>query len=191
MGTTVSERSALEELTAARLRGAKPDKLLELAEAAVDQATAAGDAQTVESVAEELDLAAAARPDEGDGLRLELAARRARALASRPPAFAASDAGEEGVDVPTAAKLSFWTTVAIGAVALFAFGAMSGLGDSAAGWDTAWFLIFLIGLGSLFVLIAGVVGFVQSVRAGSRMGMLMAAAPVLFLVLLRISISIF
>lgn len=192
MGVTTTEPSALDQLAAARLRGAKPDELLELAEAAVDQATATGDVETVESVAEELDLAAPAHPEEGDGLRLRLAAGRARALASRPAAFVGSNAGSEGVAVPMAAKVAFWTTLAIGAVSLFSFGAMSGRGDdSAAAWDTAWFLLFLIGLGSLFILIAGAVGFVQSVRRRSRAGMLMSAGPVLFLIVLRISISLF
>jgi hypothetical protein len=186
------ELSALDQLAAARLRGAKPDELLELAEAAIDQATAAGDVQTIESVAEELDLAAPAHPDEGDGLRLRLAAGRARALASRPSGFAVSDAASAGVDAPTAAKVAFWTTLAIGAVTLFSFGAMSSQEpDSAGSWGIAVFLFFLLGLGALVVLIAGTVGFVQSVRAGSRRGMLMSAGPVLFLIVLRISISLF
>jgi hypothetical protein len=193
MSVATSEPSALDQLAAARLRGAKPDVLLELAEATIDQATAAGDVQTVESVAEELDLAAPAHPDEGDGLRLRLAARRARALASRPSAFAAHGAGSEGAQTPMAAKVTFWTTLAIGAVTLFSFAAMSGRGDdSAAAWDTAWFLLFLIPLGSLFILLTGAAGFVQSVRGGSRAGMLMSAAPlavVLILILVRISLS--
>ena len=192
MGVATSEPSALDQLAAARLRGAKSEELLELAEAAIDQATAAGDVQTVDSVAEELDLAAPAHPDGGDGLRLQLAAGRARALASRPREFAASDAGLDGVEAPMAAKVAFWTTVAIGAVTLFSVGVMSSQeADSAGAWGTAWFLLFLLGLGALFVLITGAVGFVQSVRARSRTGMLMSALPVLFLIVVRISISIF
>jgi hypothetical protein len=127
-GRRTSEQSALDQLAAARVGEAKPDKLLEVAEASIDEATVAGDVQTVELVAEKLDLAAAAHSSDGDGMRLELAAGRARALASRPAAFAVSDAGSEGAEVPMAAKLSFWTTVVIVAVALFSFGAMSGQG---------------------------------------------------------------
>ena len=192
MGVVTSEPSALDQLAAARLRGAKPEELLELAEAAVDQATAGGDAHAVESVADELDLAASAYPDEGDGLRLRLAAGRARALASRPAPFAVPDAGSEHADAPLAAKMAFWTTLAIGALTAFSFAVMSGRGDdSAAAWDTALFLLFLLGLGSLVVLLAGAVGFVQSVRRGSRAGMLMSAGPVLLLIAFRISISLF
>lgn len=192
MGVATGEPSALDQLAAARLRGARPDELLELAEAAVDQATAAGDAQTVVSVAEELDLAAPAHPDEGDGLRLRLAAGRARALASRPSAFAACDAGPEGVDTPMAAKLAFWTTLAIAALTLFSFGAMSSQeADSAGAWNTALFLFFLLGFGALFVLVAATVGLVQSVRAGSWKGMLMSAGPVLVPIVVRISMSLF
>lgn len=192
MGITLSEQSAVDQLAAARLRGAKPDELLELAEVAVDQATAAGDSQTVESVAEELDLAAAAHLEDGDGLRLRLAARRARTLASRPPEPGASDAGSDDVGAPMAAKVAFWTTIVIGAVALFSFGAMSSQeADSAGAWGIAWFLLFLLGLGGLFVLITGTVGFVQSIRAGSWKGMLMSAGPVLFLIVARVGIAIF
>ena len=86
----------IEELTAARLRGDKPEKLLELSEAAIDQATAASD---LESIAAELDSAAAAYPEQGDGLRLRFAAERAHAIASRAPAIAAVQDAPEQVRV--------------------------------------------------------------------------------------------
>jgi hypothetical protein len=192
MGVATSEPSALDQLAAARLRGARPDELLELAEGAIDQATAAGQAQTVESVADELELAASACPDGGDCVRLRLAAGRARTLALRPSTFAASDAGSEGVDAPMAARLCFWTTVAIAALALFLVAAGSSQeADSAGAWTIGYALVFLLGLGALFILITGVVGFVQSIRAGSRAGMLMSAAPVLLLIVVRISMSLF
>jgi hypothetical protein len=190
MGATSLERTALEQLAAARLRGAKPDELLELAEAAIDQATAASDTLTLESVAAELDSAALAHPpfDQGDGLRFQLAAGRARAIASHPPATAAP----EDAPVPTAAKAAFWVTVAIAALTLFYFGTIAGQ-DSAASWDIAFLLLFLVPLGSLFVAVTGVVGWVQSDRAGSRKGVLMSAAPcavVLLLIVVRISLSL-
>jgi hypothetical protein len=91
-----------------------------------------------------------------------------------------------------AAKLAFCTTVAIAALTLFSFAAMgSQEADSAGAWRIAYFLLFLLGLGSLFIPITGILGFVQSVRAGSRKGMLMSASPVLFLIVVRISMSVF
>lgn len=64
MGVTSPERSALEQLSAARRRGdAKPDELLELAEAAVDQAADAADALSLEKIAAELESAAPALPN--------------------------------------------------------------------------------------------------------------------------------
>ena len=153
MTTTISERRALEELTAAHLRGAKPEKLLELAEAAIRAASLAGDALTLESVAAELDLAAAPlQPDQGDGLRLRLAARRARATSQILTAVVAAEEGP----VPAVAEAAFWVPVAIGALALFSIGAMA-LGGS---YAAAYFLMFLLVFGSLFVAVLGAVGVV-------------------------------
>jgi hypothetical protein len=188
MGITSRERSALQELAAARLRGAKPEELLELAEAAVDQATAAGDAQTLESVAAELDLAAPAHPEQEDGLRLRLAAGRAGVIALRPRAVAAV----EEVSVPLAAVVAFWVTVAVAALALSLVLVMAGQGNDS-GYGIALALAFVVVLGSLVVAITGVAGFVQSVRAGSRRGVLMSAIPcviVLALIGIRISLSL-
>jgi hypothetical protein len=186
MGVATSEPSALDQLAAARVRGAKPDELLELAEAAIDQATAAGDAQTVESVAEELDVAAPTYPEWEGGHRLRLAADRARATSQQPP-----PAPE---DVPATAKAAFWVTLAIATLTLFSIGAVGALGDV----DASYLILFLAALavviGGLFVAATGAVGFVQSRRAGSRKGMLMSAVPlavVLFLIAVRISLSLF
>ena len=192
MGVATSEASALDQLAAARLRGAKPDELLELAEAAVDQATAAGDAQTVEAVAEELDLAAPVHSDEGDGLRLRLAAGRARALASRPSAFAASDAESEDLGVPMTAKVAFWVTVTLAALTAFLIGAMAGQADDS-GYGIALVLALVVVLGGLFIALTGAVGLVQR-RAGSWKGTLMSAVPlvvVALLIVVRISLSLF
>jgi hypothetical protein len=186
MGITSSERSALGELAPARLRGAKPDELLELAEAAIHQANAVGDSLTLVSVAAELDAAAPAHPDQAGGLRLRLAAARARAIAARRPAITAS----AEVPVPLAAKVAFWATVMIAALALFLFGAMA-TSDS---YGIAYLLMFVVVLGSLFVAVAGIVGFVQSNRAGSRRGVLMSAVPCLtvcLLIVVRIAVSLF
>jgi hypothetical protein len=193
MGVTSSERSALERLASARLRGdAKPDELLELAETAIDQATAAGDFRTIESVAAELDLAAPAHPGSADGLRLRLAAGRARALASRLPTSSPSDAAREDVGAPVAAEVAFWTTVAITGLTLFLIGALAGRGDDS-GYGIAIVLMVVVALGSLLVALSGAVGFVQSVRAGSRTGILMSAVPcvvLLSLIVLRVSLSL-
>ena len=183
---TTCERRALGELAAARLRGAKPDELLELADAAIDQATAVGDRLTIESVAAELDAAAPAHPDEGDGLRLRLAAGRARAIASRPPAGTAS----QEVPVPRVAKVAFRAAITIAALTLFAFGALAA-SDS---YGIAYILMFLVVLGSLFVAVTGTVGLVQSIRAGSRTGVRMSAVPcviVFLLIVVRIGVSLF
>jgi uncharacterized RDD family membrane protein YckC len=84
MTVTPHEQSAPESLAAARLRGVEPDELLDLADAAIEQATAAGQAVTLELIAAQLDAAAAEQPEKGDGLRI--AAARARAAAPVSPA---------------------------------------------------------------------------------------------------------
>lgn len=85
--SVTTEPRAGAQLAAARLRGAQPDELLDLADAAIERADAAGDALSLELIAAELDSAAAAHPAAGDGLRI--AADRARAaalpLAPSPP----------------------------------------------------------------------------------------------------------
>ena len=86
MGVISSEEEVLEQLAAARLRAAPPDELLDLADAAIEQASAAGDALGLERIAAELDAAAASRPGTEHGLRV--AAGRARAAAARPVAVA-------------------------------------------------------------------------------------------------------
>ena len=154
MGIT-SERSALEELAAARLRGAKPERLLELSEAAIDQAAAAGDTLALESIAEELDSAAPAHPDQGDGLRLRFAAERAHAIASQPPAFPANGA------VPVAAKRAFGLAgqllgvIVIVALSLFAALLASG------SYEIAYALMFVVVLAPLLVALAAATGLVR------------------------------
>lgn len=189
MGVTSSERSALEELVAARLRGAKPEKLLELSEAAIGQATAVGDTLALESIAAELDSAAQAHPDQGDGLRLRFAAERAHATASRPAAIA----GSEEVPVPLVAEVAFWVTVVIAALTLSLVFVLAGQGNDS-GYGIALALALVVILGSLVGALTGAVGFVKSVRAGSRKGMLMSAVPcviVVLLIVVRISLSLF
>jgi hypothetical protein len=167
MGIASSERSAPEELAAAHLRDAKPDEILELAEDAIDQATAAGDSLTIESVAGELDSAAAAHPDQGEGLRLRFAAERAYAIASQPPVFPAS--GGVRKPVPVAAKRAFRLTgLLLGVIvmlALFLFGAMAASGS----YEIAYLLMFVVVLGSLFAALTGAVGFVRWFQ-GKRRG---------------------
>lgn len=188
MGITISERSALEELAAARLQEVDPETLLQLADAVIDQAAAAGDTLTLESVAAELDSAAAPlQPDQGDGLRLRLAARRARATSQIVTAVAASEEGP----VPAAAKVAFWGTVAVAALTLFLVAVIAGQGDDS-GYGVALVLIAVVGLGSLFLVLTGVVGLVESVRAGSGKGVLMSAVPcaiAFLLILARIAVA--
>jgi hypothetical protein len=95
---------------------------------------------------------------------------------------------EEG-PVPVAAKAAFWVTVAIVALAVLSIGAMAAWGSYAA----AYFLMFLLAFGSVFVAVLGAVGFVRSARAGSELGMLMSALPcgiVLLLILVRVGLSV-
>lgn len=192
MSVTISEPSALEELAAARLRGAKPEQLLQLSEAAIDQATAADDTLTLESIAAELDSAAATHPDQGDGLRLRFAAERAHAIASRHRHFAAADAESEKRAVPRAAKVAFRVTVASAALTLLLIVVMLAGQES----DSSFVAFIVFGLvlilGSLVAAVTGVVGLLESVRTGSRKGMVMSAVPlmtVLVLIVVRVSLS--
>lgn len=185
MGVTSPERSALEQLSAARRRGdAKPDELLELAEAAVDQAADAADALSLEKIAAELESAAPAYPEPEGGLRLRFAATRVRATSLRPPA-----APE---DVPQAARVAFWVTVWVTVLTLFSLGAVAALGDVSASYVLVIIVMFAVVIGFLVAAVTGAVGLVQSLRAGSRKGMLMSAvalAVVLVLVVVRIVVS--
>lgn len=83
MSVTSSEPSALRQLAAARVRNALPGELLDLADAAIEQAVADGDTVALELIVAELDSAAAAHPENGNGLRV--AAARARAAFPSPP----------------------------------------------------------------------------------------------------------
>lgn len=161
MGVASSERSALEELAAARVRGAKPETLLELSEAAIERATAAGD---LELIAAELDSAATAHPDQGDGLRLRLAAEHAHAIASQAPLSAPSDAPAPPAPHLGTTNVAFRVAVAIVVLALFSFGAIAVLGDVSASYVIAYVVLFLVPLGLLFVGLALAVGFVRWLR---------------------------
>ena len=78
MSATTDTRGELDALVAARLRGAAPDELLDLADSAIEHTSAAAaDTVGLELIAAELDAAAAAHPETADGLRV--AAARARA----------------------------------------------------------------------------------------------------------------
>ena len=162
MGIASSDRNAVEELALARLRDAKPEQLLQLSEIAIDQATATGDTLTLESIARELDSAAAGHPDQEDGLRLRFAAERAHAIASQPPAFPASN------DVPVAAKRAFGLAgqllgvVVIVALSLFAAMLASG------SYETAYILMFVVALGPLLVALTVAVGFVRWYQGNRR-----------------------
>jgi RDD family protein len=85
MGVISRDERALEQLGAARLRGARPDELLDLADVAIEQATAAGDIAGLERIAAELDAAAAAVPGRDDGLRVAAGRARAAVAACAPP----------------------------------------------------------------------------------------------------------
>jgi uncharacterized RDD family membrane protein YckC len=85
MSATSADQSSLQQLTAARLRDAQPDELLDLADAAIEQAAAGGDRLTLELIAAELDSAATARPETGDGLRVAAARARAALRPAPPP----------------------------------------------------------------------------------------------------------
>lgn len=155
MGVISSQPSAFEQLAAARRRDAKPEQLLELSEAAIDQATAAGDTLTLKSIAVELDSAAAAHPDQGDGLRLRFAAERAHAIASHPPASPTTGA------VPAAAKRAFGLTgqllgvIVIVALSLFAALLASG------SYEIAYILMFVVVLGPVLVALTAATGLVR------------------------------
>ena len=182
--TTRPAPSPLDELEAARLRDAGPEALLELAEDAIDRTAAGGDTRTLESIATELESAARAHPDEDDGLRLQFAAERAHVIAAKPPPAASA----EEVPVPTAAKAAFSVTVAILVLTPLLL-AMMGAGS----YGIAYLFMFLVALGSLLAAVTGIVGLVQSVQAGSRKGVLMSLVPcasVLFLIGLRIWVSL-
>jgi hypothetical protein len=100
-----------------------------------------------------------------------------------------AESEEVPVPVPVAAKVAFWVTVAIVALALFSIGAMAAWESYAAGY----FLMFLLVFGSLFAAVLGAIGFVRSVQEGSNLGMLMSAMPcgiVAILILVRIGLSV-
>lgn len=94
MSVTVGEQHA-ERLAAARLRGAHPDELLDLADPAIEQAAAAADATRLELIAAELEQAAATHPETGNGLRIAAARARA-ALPPTPPTPAAARPADRG-----------------------------------------------------------------------------------------------
>jgi RDD family/Membrane domain of glycerophosphoryl diester phosphodiesterase len=77
-----SEQSALESLTAARLRGAPGDEVLGLGERAIEQARGAADATSLELIADELESAAAMNPEAGGALRRAAARARASTVGS-------------------------------------------------------------------------------------------------------------
>ena len=166
MGITSSERSALEELVAARLRGAKPEQLLELSEAAIDQATAAGDTFTLESIAGELDSAAAAHPNQGDGLRLRFAAERAHAIASHPPGFPA--ANDVPKPVPVAAQKAFSLAgLLLGVIVILALSLFAAMAASGS-YEVAYILMFVLVLGPLLVALTAAIGFVRWLQRRRR-----------------------
>lgn len=95
MSITIHEQSALEQLAAARLRGAQPDELLDLADAAIEQATAGSDSATLELLAAELDSAAATHPESGAGLKVAAARARAALPPSPLPETAAPEPAQD------------------------------------------------------------------------------------------------
>lgn len=101
MSATADVRSELDALVAARLRGAGQDELLDLADEAIEHASAAADTVGLELIGAELDAAVAAHPETADGLRV--AAARARAgLPQSPPAPAATEPPQPAVvEAPT------------------------------------------------------------------------------------------
>lgn len=94
MTVTGHEQTALEQLAAARLRGAQADELLDLADAAIERATAGDDGLTLELIAAELESAATAHPQTGDGLRVAAARARANLPRWNEPATVTSPPGE-------------------------------------------------------------------------------------------------
>lgn len=166
MSVASGERSALEELAAARQRGAKPEKLLELSEAAIDQAIAAGDTLALKSIAGELDAAAAAHPGQGDGLRLRFAADRAHAIASEPPvSLAANDAPKP---VPVAAKRAFSLAgLLLGMIVILALSLLAAMAASGS-YEIAYILMFVVVLGPLLVALTGGVGVLRWFQGSRR-----------------------
>lgn len=162
MAIATSEPSALDQLAAARLRGAKPERLLELSEAAIDQATAAGDNPALESIAGELDAAAAAHPDQGDGLRLQFAAERAHAIASQPP-VSRTQTGSSGRQGAFRVAGQLLGVVVILALSLFAAMLASG------SYEIAYVLMFVVVLGPLLVALTGAIGFVRRFQRSASM----------------------
>jgi uncharacterized RDD family membrane protein YckC len=104
MSLTSHEQSGLEQLVAARLRDAEPDDLLDVADTAIEQATGAGDALTLELIAAELDSAAAAHPERGDGLKVAAARARAGLPPPAPAAPATLEPARSGAEVSTLAS---------------------------------------------------------------------------------------
>lgn len=151
MGVTFSE-STVDELASARRRGARPDELLELSEAAIDRATTADD---LELIAAELDSAAAAYPEQGDGLRLRLAAKRAHAIASRAPAIAESKDALE--PEPVVEKIFRLTGLVLGAIVVL--GVLAVVAMFLASEALAAFVLFLGALALLYAAVRGAAGF--------------------------------
>ena len=95
MSVSSDERSALESLAAARLRDARADELLDLADAAIEQATTAADRLSLDLIAAELESAATAHPEAATGLRVAAArARVALPPSPRPPSETAPEPAE-------------------------------------------------------------------------------------------------
>lgn len=99
MSATGTEASSLERLAAARSRGAEADELLDLGDAAIVEAVAAGDAVMLERIAAELDAAAAAAAHDR-GLRIASARARAGLAPPAPPGQATVGAGEATTVMP-------------------------------------------------------------------------------------------
>jgi uncharacterized RDD family membrane protein YckC len=105
MSVISGEQTALERLAAARLRGAQPDELLDLADAAIELATVDQDGAMLELIATELDAAATEHPQGGDGLRIAAARARASLPPSGRPA-PASPASPASAEIAAAAEVS-------------------------------------------------------------------------------------
>lgn len=102
MNATTDTRGELDALVAARLRGAAPDELLDLADSAIEHTSAAAaDTVGLELIGAELDAAAAAHPETADGLRVAAARARAALPESAPARVATATPQPAVVEAPT------------------------------------------------------------------------------------------
>lgn len=95
MSATPVTQSAVERLAAARLRGADLDELLDLADAAIERASASRDAAALERLARELSAAALERGPDGRGLGVAGARASAAAVTIRTSTAVAAPRREE------------------------------------------------------------------------------------------------